>query len=468
MTTRRTVLRTLAGLPLLPACTDGLPPAALLDPVDDDDAADDDDSALPDDDDSGDDDDSTAEPAPPFVVEGAEDLGSFPSGLQVTDALPDAVLVALRTIEPSVVLRLGLADGDALVFESAPLTSPDGILSLELVDLQPDTAYQLYAVDPAAERRSSLTRFRTALAPGSSRPLRVAVTSCLGRGGAPWRSMQHASFEAPDLCLLLGDTVYADGATSLDDYRGSWDEALETEGLRLMSGVTSFVATWDDHEVDNNWTWAGAADRFESALSAFRESLPQRAGPAEDRVYRSLRWGDVAEIVVLDCRADRGGGLYISEAQMAWVQDTLRTSTARFKLILNSVPIIDFSDWIGNVSADDRWQGTPAQREELLAFVEGEGIEGVLFLGGDMHFGSVCRVSPEGSAGEGLWEVMAGPSGSFINPIAYIPPSWAPQYDLVVAEWNTVLLTLDPDSGTVGVSFVGDSGDVLDERQLEL
>ncbi|MCO4771625.1 MAG: alkaline phosphatase D family protein [Deltaproteobacteria bacterium] len=469
MPTRRSVLVSLAALPL----------AACTDPIgDDDDSAlvgDDDDSATGDDDDSatGDDDDATdptPEPLPEWVVEGTLDTTSFPSAIQTSDAHPDSVLVALRTIEPDLRLRLGQEIGgvEHLVWESDVLAAPEGILTAEITALSSDTTYLLSRGVHRVERRSDVVQFRTALAAGASRSLRMAVTSCLGRAGAPWRSLQDVASEDLDACLLLGDTVYADGAQTLDEYRGFWDEALGSDGLYYMSLATSFVSTWDDHEVDNNWTWSEHGDRVDEALAAYRESFPQRPGPAADRVYRTLKWGDAAELIVLDCRADRGDGLYISADQMGWLKDTLTTSTSRFKIILNSVPIIDFSDWIGGISADDRWQGTPAQRTELLSFIEDENIEGVLFLSGDMHFGSVCSVSGSGDVGAGLWEVMAGPGGSTVNPMAFLPPSWTDQYDVVVAEWNTVLLDLDPSTGEAGVSFIGDNGSVIAEKLLTL
>ena len=49
-------------------------------------------------------------------------------------------------------------------------------------------------------------------------------------------------------------------------------------------------------------------------------------------------------------------GLYISR-EMDWLKSSLSASTARFKFIMNSVPIIDFNDLIGEVEAIDRWQG---------------------------------------------------------------------------------------------------------------
>jgi hypothetical protein len=448
MTTRRTVLLSLAGLPLAPACV--APPG------------DDDDSAAP-------------EPTPeepvevPFEPGGEVDWILFPSGIQVSDVAPDSALIALIADEPEVVLHVGEHRGGEAWqrFTSDPLPVVEGRVSAELTDLQPDAEYEVYASTPDGTLRCASARFRAALAPEDSRPLLLAATSCLGGSGAPWESMTHAADRAPDACLLLGDTVYADGAESIEEYRAFWEEALATAGLLAMSQVTSFVATWDDHEVDNNWSWDEHGALVPAALQAFREALPQRPGPQADRVYRSLRWGTAVELFALDCRADRIDGRYVGAQQMQWLKEGLQNSPARFKVLLNSVPIIDFSGWIGGISADDRWQGYPEDRTELLAFLDDEAIEGVLFVSGDMHFGSVCRVSPDGEPGSGHWEVMAGPGGSFINPMAYVPPNTG-QYDAVVAEWNTTLLAFDPDSGTVRVTFLDDAGGTIEERLLQL
>jgi len=74
---------------------------------------------------------------------------------------------------------------------------------------------------------------------------------------------------------------------------------------------------------------------------------------------------------VLDSRGERNGDTeYISRAQLEWLLTGLRESESRFKLIMSSVPMTDYADMLGEALADDRWQGFPEQRGEILSFIE--------------------------------------------------------------------------------------------------
>jgi phosphodiesterase/alkaline phosphatase D-like protein len=411
-------------------------------------------------------------PEPPFPWDppGDEDLDRFPCGVQTGDALPTAVLVSVRTDEPVVglALALGVEDGwqDALSVEA--LAPEDGVLQVELDGLVPDSTYSVVITVRAEGVRSSVARFRTALPPGASRPLRIGATSCLGSPGAPWRNLSRVAEQKLDVFLLLGDTIYADeGLLPAGRWDEKWADALATEGLRAVTASTSVVATWDDHEVDNDWSWdaPGMPQDALDALAAFRRSIPMRDGPGGSLLWRKLSWGDAVDLFVLDCRGERRGGDYVSPEQMAWLKDGLSTSTARFKLILNSVPITDMDAVYLGIGAEDRWDGHPAQRSEILDHVADRGLTGVLWVAGDFHWGAVATVGRPGTRHEAQREVFCGPSGSVTNPLAAV--ARAPQFDPVVARWNAVVFELDPAAGTVRVVFEGNEGP-LAERVLTL
>ena len=52
-------------------------------------------------------------------------------------------------------------------------------------------------------------------------------------------------------------------------------------------------------------------------------------------------------------------------------------SEAQWKIILNSVPITDMKDLLGPAIADDRWQGYPEDRSDILTFIEEEQIPNI-------------------------------------------------------------------------------------------
>ncbi len=410
------------------------------------------------------------DPEPPrWVPEGAEeDDTRFRHGVQAGDATPAGVVLSVWTTATRVRLRLARARGDQGWEELsavAGLTVVDGAVALPLDGLDPDTAYNFCFEDEDGGGRSRVGRFRTAVAPGSDRVVVFGATSCLG-GNEPFPSLFFAADESLDFFCLLGDTVYADGSRTVDDYRSFYGRVLRTDGFAAVAASTSVIATWDDHEVDNNWERASlAVGQFDAAIESFRRALPQGVGPGGTGIWRSVRWGDTLEVFVLDCRGERGGGLYVSVEQMEWLKAGLRASAARFKIILNSVPITDLSAIFGVALAEDRWQGYPAQRDEILGAIEDDGITGVLWVAGDVHYAQVGLIDPAGGRAAARWEVFCGPGGSFPNPGADLFIGDA-QYPFLSTAWNWCRFTCDPRAGTVRVEHIGDDGLPLSDFTL--
>jgi alkaline phosphatase D len=152
---------------------------------------------------------------------------------------------------------------------------------------------------------------------------------------------------------------------------------------------------------------------------------------------------------------------------MDWLKAGLAESEARFKIVLNSVPITDLSAIFGQGARDDRWEGFPEQRAELLGFIEEAGIEGVLWVAGDVHYAQVGQVDPEGGTAAGQVEVFAGPGGSFANVGAELFEG-DPQYAWMSSTWNYARFTCDPAAGTVLVEHIDDDGALLNEALLRL
>ncbi|MEZ4234778.1 MAG: alkaline phosphatase D family protein [Myxococcota bacterium] len=425
--------------------------------------------------------DTTAPDRPPepgaWVPDEPLDEATFPFGVAAGDATDSAVILSVRTSAPSVALRavVGVDDtGWEPAADEAGLPVVEGTASVELTGLAPDTVYRYVFVAPDGGR-SRVGRFRTAPAPGSRRrKLVIGATSCLGGDNPTFPGLANAARQELDAMLLLGDTVYADGAVTLADYRAVWDEQLIVPSLQELLASTSVIATWDDHEVANNWTLgegSSLSDHVEpeqvtAGDQAFREAIPQRL---EGGVrWRSLVWGDLLEVLVLDSRGERTTDRIVSPEQLDWATARIAESAARFVLVLVSVHITDHYALMLNVQAEDRWQGYPAQRGPLVEAAAGSR---VLFITGDMHYGAIQRVDPEGGPGADVWEIAAGPSGSRLFPIQEILDlqQVAPaQYDQVVQGWTWTRLELDPVEGEILVQLLDDGDAVVAERRIAL
>jgi alkaline phosphatase D len=407
------------------------------------------------------------EPEQLWVPSEPIDTGVFPSGVQVGDVGPESAVVSvwMSAETGQVVLAKSTGDDWEVLAGSTPVTR-DGVVAQVLIEgLEADRAYCVVAI--AGGARSMVSRFRTAIGADGFRQLTIGATCCL-HANHPWPSMSHVAMRRPDMFMLLGDTVYADHAETLEEYRAYWSEALTTGGLLDVSAASSLIATWDDHEVMNNFEGLNSsAVRVATALAAFREAIPQRTGEG-GVLWRKLSWGKAADIFVLDARGERDGETnYLSPEQLAWLKTGLSESEARFKIVINSVPITDYAAVFGDALKADRWQGYPAQRGEILDHIVGGEIPGVLWITGDFHFCTASRVDPSDGVAFDQWEVMVGPGGSTLNIAAMLIES-SEQFPVIFAEWSSSLIHLDPGTGQVAVEWVGDDGAVIERMELQL
>lgn len=422
--------------------------------------------------------DSGATPSPergpepgPWDAPGTLDETAFAWSIQTADATADGVLVGCRTTLPGpLTLTVVRAQDDGWVDDQTQTVDVDaGYAQAELLGLEPDTAYRV--VFSADGNRGPVGRFRTALAPGQDRRVVFGASSCMGSTGAPWQTLTHAGAAELDFFALLGDMVYADGSVTESDYDAEWRQAMQVAGMADLCAGTSVIATWDDHEVDNNWVLDETVtqDQVDAALTAFRRALPQRTGPDGASMWRALRWGAALDVFVMDCRGERGPGWpqMVSQAQLDWLTQELAASTAAFKVVLNSVQVTDWSPILGPTASDDRWQGYPDQRAALLEAAEG--VPGVLFVTGDLHFGALTRVGQAGETGEDLWEVMSGPAGSRINGVPGFYTGDRTQFPILVTEqWSWCRFVADAGLGTLLVEFRDDDDAIVASQELRL
>eukprot|EP00958_Prasinococcus_capsulatus_P027386 scaffold5495_cov376-Prasinococcus_capsulatus_cf.AAC.7 len=139
----------------------------------------------------------------------------------------------------------------------------------------------------------------------------------------------------------------------------------------------------------------------------------------------------------------------LGQAQKDWLKSTLLESDAKFKFIVSEFMI---TEWY--VGVYDRWEGYWQDRKEILDFIQVNGIEGVVFLTGDVHASFINNLNPTGIP---VWEVTTGPTGGQTFQEGITPALIAGGLDwdtfyLLVNQWIAPPPFGDPNSNN-GLSF---------------
>jgi len=362
---------------------------------------------------------------------------------------------------------------------------------------------------PGAMSEPVVGQFRTPpLAQAApSRPVRIAWSGDMvgqgwgidaSRGGI--RMYEALRRAEPDVFVHSGDNIYADGplqpevklddgtvwrnlvteakskvCETLDDYRGAFAYNLLDEHARRFGASVPVIAQWDDHEVVDNWFHDLVLEndpRFterrvrvlaERAQQALFEFLPIRRHTTDrNRVYRSFSLGALADIFVVDLRSYRGANspnlqrepssatAIMGEAQLAWLEQSLRQSRATWKIIACDMPIgLVVNDRIREgvrnyeaiANADN---GAPLGREHdiarLLRNLQAAAVKNVVWVTADVHYCAAHHYAPDRAAFtqfDAFWEFVAGPmhagtfgpnalDGTFGPEVRFASPAPAP------------------------------------------
>jgi alkaline phosphatase D len=427
--------------------------------------------------------DGAMPPAKPTTVPGVDleaiplRVAEFPYGVMAGDATATSAMFWTRFVgaaAASLFVQIeaeGAPKGVAVVSRAvlASELGDAGFVHIDASGLTPGarSRYAFFTVAGGKPTgRGAFGHVRAALAPDALDVVTFAGTSCTHQMSAPYPLMADAAQRKVDFFIHGGDHVYCDvgtNAVTLQDYRVKYGQVWPTSGMSALHGSTGMVLTWDDHEFLNDWNPETLAPaHIDAARKAFFEHRAvRRDATAPNRLWRSLVWGKTLEILVLDARSERkpstrltANAQFLSPAQMTWLKDRLAKSTAVFKFIVTSVPITNFPAAASGES--DKWEGYPAQRDEILDFVQNGALKGVWWLSGDLHFGSVGGIGTSGPRLQ-MHEVLMGPGGTNARSVD-LPPA---QFDKMISEKNYTVFRADPVSRKLTVEFIGANGSIF-------
>lgn len=437
----------------------------------------------------------SAEPASNYQpTSGTLDTSVFPSAVQVTDVSTDSALLTAWVTDPglsiSAMLVRGLdrqwindtATGYATrAAEAVTLTvNSNGRVHQFLSGLLSDTVYNVW-MESTNGSRSEVSRFRTATTYAAGiRNVTIGATSAFGTSAYPYTSLSCAGVKKPDLFMLLGDLVYANASDDLTTRMDKYNRLLTSEGFRNLSQSTSFIATWNDQEVQQGWKQPNATQsdpaleaQVADAFTALSESFPHRLGPGAgianlSSQWRTISWGANLDVFVLDLQYERNATQIMSAAQFAWLMNALENSKAHFKLIMSSITFTDTTGLL--ISVPNSWISAPeaaTQRATLIEFITQKHIEGVMFISGGSLYGMISHAQSTPDPDEApVWsdwnitETVVGPAGTYVNPQVVFNSrlSYATKQFIAIADtFNTAFLTFDAGSGFVNVQYLDEN-----------
>jgi alkaline phosphatase D len=291
----------------------------------------------------------------------------------------------------------------------------------------------------AGNYTSAVGRTRTLPAPGAAvDQLRIITASCQNYEHGHFAALRHLASDAPDMVFFLGDYIY-EGAPSanrvrrhtgvrcvtLDNYRQRYAQYQLDPALQAAHAAAPWFATWDDHEVANDYAGitpgrvedpAAFLARRAAAYQAWYEHLPvppamaPRDGAA--RIYWRARLGRLATLHLLDQRQfrspeacpvppDLGGQrvradcrerieptrTMLGAGQEKWLADGLQRHPGAWTLLAQGVPFAEVDEAMGTEPEywNDSWTGYPAARQRLLDDVQRSRAANPVVLSGDFH-----------------------------------------------------------------------------------
>ncbi len=380
---------------------------------------------------------------PVVRVIGQEASGPFRHGVASGDPLADSVLLWTRvttTESGGVEVSWTIARDAALSRVVARGTTHTGAerdhtVKVMATGLEPGTTY--YYRFEALKGRSPVGRTRTLPKAGVAR-VRLGMVSCANLPFGYFNAYRRlAERHDLDAVVHLGDYIYeyengryGDGTrfgrvsspnkeiVALEDYRGRHAQYKADPDLQEIHRQHPFIVTWDDHELANN-TWKDGAEnhnadkgegdwfvRRNAAVKAYFEWMPIRegAGARQACIYRTLSFGDLADLIMVDTRLvgrDREATSreaidvieapersLLGTAQEQWLAGELAESKRAgvvWQVLGQQVMFAPQTVPGKPTSNTDSWDGYRAARDRVFDMVEAQKISNFVVLTGDVH-----------------------------------------------------------------------------------
>ena len=212
--------------------------------------------------------------------------------------------------------------------------------------------------------------------------------------------------------------------------------------VQKLLATTRNYAAWDDHDYGPNNS-DGTFDGRETAARVFRDYWMNGAHtvPSMGTAGR-FEWGDV-EFFVVDQRSFRSPNdmletadkVMLGAAQFRWLIESLRSSTARFKIVVGG------GQMMNPIAPFEGWADYPQEQQRFIDAIRNQRIEGVMFVSGDRHHTELIRRDESGLYP--LYDLTSSPLTSRSHKVTDELSNPARVPGTLVAERNFCTLTFE-------------------------
>lgn len=294
---------------------------------------------------------------------------------------------------------------------------------------------------------------------------RMAFGSC-NRQDAPQPLWKPILADRPDLWIWMGDNIYGDSPV-MDTLRAKYSRQNAVVDYQVLKASTPIIGVWDDHDYGIN---DGGKDFVQKKQSRdlmfdFLDAPANSPDRQREGGYSAHTYGEgeqQVKVILLDgryfrdtlTRKDRvyqinSTGQILGEAQWKWLEQELKTSTARVNFIVSGI------QFLPTEHAYEKWANFPREREKLLDLIASSGVQNPILMSGDRHIAEIMKLE-DARFPAGLVEVTASGLTHTWSGIAEEKNSF--RVSELIAQLNYGLATFDWKNDTVVVEIKGENG----------
>jgi alkaline phosphatase D len=304
---------------------------------------------------------------------------------------------------------------------------------------------------------------------------RMAFGSC-NRQDAPQPLWKPILADRPDLWVWMGDNIYGDSPV-MDTLRAKYALQNDNPDYQRLKASTPLIGVWDDHDYGINDGGKYFVQKKDSRNLMFDFLDVPANSPDRQREggYSAHTYGEgeqQVKVILLDARYFRDSlvrvdrvyqinstGQILGDAQWKWLENELKTSTARVNFIVSGI------QFLPTEHAYEKWANFPQEREKLLNLIASSGVQNPILLSGDRHIAEIMKLV-DSRFPNGLYEVTASGLTHTWSGIAEEKNSL--RVSNLIAQLNYGFASFDWTKDEVLIEIKGENGHVHAQQTIPL